>query len=55
MAALTDLMQDHLHHPVIFLHSDISCPHIGKTEGKLPAESRVNKTGPEENAPPTER
>ena len=46
MAAFPDFMQDHLHNPVVLLHSNLTGPHVGKTEGELPAESRIDKPAP---------
>jgi hypothetical protein len=55
VAALPDFVQDHLHNPVVLLHGDITGPQVGKTKSELPAESRIDKTGPKEKPLPAKR
>ena len=55
MVTFPDFMQDHLHDPVVLLHHDLTGPHVGQAEGELPAKSRIDKTGPEEDTLPSKR
>jgi hypothetical protein len=42
------LMQDHLHHPILFVQGKRLSSQVGKTKGELPMESRIHKSTSQE-------